>query len=724
MASPADPRGISVQTPLGPDALFLTGFRGREGISQLFHFQLELMAENRQEIAFDKLIGQKITISILLPDGQTKRFWSGICNSLTQEGRDSTFSTYRMEVVPQLWLLTRRKQSRIFQHLSIPDILKKVLTGLDTKFELQGTFEPRDYCVQYRESDFDFAARLMEEEGIYYFFKHGDGTHQMVVANTPKGHADVPFAAAVIYEELEGGNRPDMRVHRWEKNQELRSGKVTLWDHCFELPNQHLDAERPTTETVEIGKVAHKLKLPANEALEIYEYPGGYAGRFDGIDKGGGDQAGELQKIFQDNKRTALIRMDQEAAQAILIRGSGNCRQFMAGHKFTLERHFNADGPYVLTTVEHSASTMAGRSGGDQTIAYSNHFTCLPLSLPFRPPQTTPRPKIAGPQTATVVGPPGEEIHTDKYSRVKVQFPWDREGKYDADSSCWIRVATIWAGKGYGVIHIPRIGQEVVVDFLEGDPDQPLIIGSVYNAENMPAAELPKNKMVSGLRSSNYPGGAGFNGMVCDDTKGKQKVSVHAQYDMDTTVEHDNVHTVNNDETCLVVGHRKHTVNKSETIAVDSGRDTTIKAGDKVTISDGQQTTITGGQKISIDGGLTNTIKGGVKTDIDGGEEEKITGDDKLDVSAAQTVSIGADQSLTVGGKQTISVTGAIEITSEASITLTVGGSSIKIEPAAITIATTTLKMGGTAAVEIKGGKIVSKADAVHEIAGATVKLN
>jgi len=389
MANPADPRGISVTTPLGPDALFLTAFRGREGISQLFQFQLELMAENRQAIAFDKLIGQKITFSILLPDGKTKRFWNGICNSLAQSGRDSTFTTYRMEVVPQFWLLTRRTQSRIFQYLSVPDILKKVLAGLDVKLELQGTFEPRDYCVQYRESDFAFASRLMEEEGIYYFFKHTDGGHQLVLGNSPQTHPAVAFAEKAIYEELVGGNRPDMRINRWEKSQELRSGKVTLWDHCFELPHQHLDAERPTQEMVSIGKVAHKLKLPANDALEIFDYPGAYAQRYDGVDKGGGDQPANLTKIFQDNKRTVAIRMEQEAVQAITIRGSSNCRQFAAGHKFTLERHFDADGAYVLTTVEHNASASAsGRSGdADGAINYQNHFTCIPLALPFLRPR-------------------------------------------------------------------------------------------------------------------------------------------------------------------------------------------------------------------------------------------------------------------------------------------------------------------------------------------------
>lgn len=516
----AEARGIVLQTPLGADALFPTGFRGREGLSQLFHFQLDMLAENRKEIAFDKLIGQKVSFSLALPDGKSKRHWSGICVSMAQNGRDSTFTRYRMEVAPQFWLLTRRTQCRIFQYQTIPDILKAVLTGLDVKFEIQGTFEPRDYCVQYRETDFAFASRLMEEEGIYYYFKFDDGSHQMVVANTPQSHAATPFAAKAIYEELEGGNRPEMRVTRWEKSQELRSGKVTLWDHHFELPHQHLDAERPTMESVSIGKATHKLKLPANDPLELYDYPGAYAQRFDGVDRGGGDQPAELTKIFQDNKRTASIRMEQEAAQAILIRGGGNCRQFTAGHKFALDRHFNADGDYVLTTVEHSATASGARSGEGEDIVYSNHFTCIPLALPFRPPQTVDRPYIAGPQTAVVTGPPGEIIFCDKYGRIKVQFHWDRAGKNDADSSCWVRASQNWGGASWGGMFIPHVGQEVIVEFEEGDPDRPLVTGRVYNAQNMPPLKLPDNKTQSIIQDH------GGNKMKLQGHGGDQQIEI------------------------------------------------------------------------------------------------------------------------------------------------------------------------------------------------------
>jgi len=620
----ADPRGISVTTPLGADTLFLINFRGREGLSQLFHFQLELMAENRTDVAFDKIMGQKIGFSIALPDG-TNRFWSGICNSLTQDGRDSTFTKYRMEVVPMLWLLTRRTQCRIFQHQSVPDILKAVLTGIDIKLEIQGTFEPRDYCVQYRESDFDFASRLMEEEGIYYYFKFTDGGHQMVIANTPQSHVPVTFAEKAIYEELEGGNRPDMRVSRWEKSQELRSGKVTLWDHCFELPHQHLDAERPTLENVTIGKVTHKLKLPANDALELFDYPGGYAQRFDGVDRGGGDQAGDLAKIFKDNKRTAAIRMEEEAAQAILIRGSGNCRQFSAGHKFTLERHFNADGAYVLTTVEHSASAAIGlRSGEGEGITYTNHFTCIPLALPFRPPQTVEQPYIPGPQTAVVTGPPGETIFCDKYGRLKVQFHWDRKGKNDANSSCWVRASQNWGGASWGGMFIPHVGQEVIVEFEEGDPDRPLITGRVYNAGAMPPLKLPDNKSQSIIQDH------GGNFIKLQGEKGKEQIKLFSPY-KNTTLAIGSPGSIGDGFAGFTDGLLDFHVGQTWDVFIGRDSTTSVKGKEKKTVEKTSETYVNGnyiqyvlgevdnktlGKSSSYVGGLEQTITVGVKNEV------------------------------------------------------------------------------------------------------------
>lgn len=535
-------RPIDVRSPLPKDALLLNGFKGYEAISHLYDFQLGLLAEHKTEVPFDKLLGQEITVSLVTPKGT--RYFSGICNRLSQGRRDHKFTYFDAQIVPKFWLLTKRLQSRIFQHSPVTSILLKVLEGLDVEYLIRGTFQPRDFCVQYHESDYNFACRLMEEEGIYFYFKHAESSHKLVLANTPQGHPNVPDPSSLIFDDLAGGKRAEDRVYFWEKIQELRSGKYTLWDHCFELPHKHLEAEKTIQDSVAVGKVTHKLRVGNNDNLELYEFPGEYAQRFDGVDRGGGDRPLELRKLYMDNQRTTGIRMEQEAAPSVVIQGAGDCRQLITGHKFTLEKHYDADGAYVLTSVMHMSQNAAfGPAGGNEGFSYQNNFTCIPLGLPFRPSRLTPKPVVQGTQTAVVVGPPGQEIFTDKYGRVKVQFHWDRQGKNNADSSCWVRVAQGSAGKRWGTSFWPRIGQEVIVDFLEGDPDQPIIVGTVYNADQMPPylgnGLDPKHKndnKVSGFKSCSTPGGKGYNEIRFDDTKGKEQIFIHAQKDLEIRV--------------------------------------------------------------------------------------------------------------------------------------------------------------------------------------------
>jgi type VI secretion system secreted protein VgrG len=666
---------------LGDDDLLITRLAGSEALSKLFAFHLDLIAPLDKPVSFEDVLGKSASVAINVPGGDP-RFFQGLVSRFSQGGRDDTFLTYRAELVPHVWLLTRRVQSRIFQHVSVPDILKKVFDGFKVAYQIQGTFHPRDYCVQYRESDFAFASRLMEEEGIYYYFRHTADGGEMVVANTPQGHGDVPAPATLIYEEVAGGNREEGRVTAWEKVQEVRPGQVTLWDHCFELPHKHLEADQKIQETVAVGQVNHTLSLPVAENLEVYDYPGGYAGRFDGVNRGGADQASELEKIFEDNRRTARLRIQEEAAGAVSVKGEGTCRQMTAGHKFALERHFDADGDYVLTRVAHTATLSADayRSGGAIRADYANEFECLPLALPFRPPRVTPKPTVSGTQTAVVVGPAGEEIFTDKYSRIKVQFHWDREGKYDADSSCWIRVATIWAGKGWGVIHIPRIGQEVVVDFLEGDPDQPIVIGSVYNAEQMPPGELPKHGMVSGMMSRTTPkgGASNFNGIRADDTKKKEHLTVQAEYDMTTLVKHDDTQTVKNDRTISVEGKHTETIKKDTSITVTEGNfQHDVKAGTSLT-----------------------HVKGAVTEHYDDSQE-----------------------TIVKNGIHIASTAAHIYIHTATSIQLHVGDSSIWMDSGGqIAIRGNNIIIDGKESVSIHGGAVRSKADQEHETSGSLVK--
>jgi type VI secretion system secreted protein VgrG len=523
-------RLLSLTTPLGKDALLLVGLQGHEGISELFTFQLEFYAPKETAVPFDKLLGQAATLRLITANGT--RYFHGILSRLSQGKRDELFTYFRAELVPPLWLLTRKIQSRIFQHLSIPDIIKHVLPTANVTYEIQGRYHPRDYVVQYNESDFAFFSRLLEEEGMHYYFKQTEAGCQLVVTDVTNKHADLPGLNTLIYEESPGAVRTDARIVEWVKTQEMRSGLYTLWDHCFELVGQNLEAHQAVQDSVPAGKVTHKLKVGGNENLEVYRYPGLYAQRFDGVDKGGTPQPADVQHIFDDNKRTVKIRMEQETAAALEIRGGGTSPNFIPGFQFTLTRHFDADGSYLLTKVNHTARLGGNyRSGDNLTLDYQNRFLCIPTGVPYRPPLVTPRPIIPGTQTATVVGPAGQEIFCDKYGRIKVQFHWDRQGKNDANSSCWIRVAQVWAGKGWGAFFWPRIGHEVVVVFEDGDPDQPLIVGSVYNAVNMPPFALPLKNMLGGLKSSSVRGQAqeNYNGIVFDDEKGKEHLSIHSE---------------------------------------------------------------------------------------------------------------------------------------------------------------------------------------------------
>jgi type VI secretion system secreted protein VgrG len=535
-------RPLSITTPLGPDLLLLTGFRGFEAISRLFSFELDLLAERDTSIRFDRIVGQSVTIALRQLDGDVRHF-NGLVNRFAEGARDETFVAFRAEVVPKPWLLTKKVRSRIFQHMTVPDILEQVLSGFDVAYKLVGHYYERNYCVQYRESDFDFASRLMEEEGIHYFFVHSDGSHQMVVTDLGNKHAAVPGQSSVIFEETAGGMRPDMRIVAWEKTQELRSSKYTVWDHCFELPGQHLDETVQTIDQVKAGKVSHKLDLLAGD-LEIYEYPGGYAKRFDSVDSNRGERSQDMGHVFEDRSRTVRVRMEAEESVALDIAGRSNCGNFTAGHQFTLQRHFDADGDYLLTRVEHEAHLFEYRSEGsgeDKGFTYQNRFSAVPAELRYRPQRVTAKPAIAGIQTATVTCPSGEEIFCDKFGRVKVQFHWDREGKDDGSSSCWLRVAQVWAGKGWGAFFWPRVGHEVVVAFEEGDPDQPLILGSVYNAANMPPYTLPKYDQYGGMRSASVRGKAheNYNGVIFNDTKGHEHLSIHSEHNMSLNSEFD-----------------------------------------------------------------------------------------------------------------------------------------------------------------------------------------
>ena len=733
---------MTITTPLGEDQIFLEGFAGSEGLSKPFAFTLDLVALADTKIEFDKILGQAVTVKIIraeCPD----RFFHGVVNSFAQGERlygqegNITFIRYEATVVPQLWFLKKRIQSRIFQQMTVPDILKKVFEGLKVTYSTEGTFEKRDYCTQYRESDFDFASRLMEEEGIYYFFKHTKTGHEMVVANTPSKHPE-PETKSFKYLETGGGVRIEDGILTWVKRQSFTSGKVVLAEHQFELSNPNITSTKPILENVDAGTAKHKLKIAGNDKFEIYEHPARYAQRFDGIAPGGGEQASDLSKISTDGERTAGIRMQEAAAAGLNIEGSSDARLFSAGFKFKLEEHFNANGTYVLLDVVHTASQKglySGDRGSAEPFQYSNTFRCLPVALPFRPARTTPKARVEGPHTAIVVGPKGDEIFTDKYGRVKVQFPWEREGKSDASSSCWIRVATPWAGQQWGMIHIPRVGQEVIVAFEEGDPDQPIVVGSVYNAANMPPYKLPDMKTQSGLKTRSTLQGTAemFNELRFEDKKESEDIYFHAQKDFHRVVEKDDDLKVGQHQTREIQNNRTSTIKEGDdTFTIEKGnRVETLKEGNEtLTMEKGSRTETLkdGDETVTLEkGGRTHSIKADDTLKVDGKRALTVKGDHTLDVSTGNnTIALAqGNYSLDVqsGGITIKAALGKIAGEAMESIELKVGGNSIKIDMTGITIKGTMIKLEGQALVQVKGPIVQLAADGILNAKGGVTKI-
>jgi type VI secretion system secreted protein VgrG len=583
-------RFLYINSSLGADQLLLESFTGEEAISRLFSFQLELWSENAA-IKFEDILGQAISFGVVGLEGGQARHINGIVTSFAQLPGTFRLSRYRATVSPKIWVLTRTQNLRIFQDKDVPEILKQVLQGFDVAWELHKSYPQREYCVQYRETDFNFISRLMEEEGIFYFFRHTASGHKLVIADDPVSHQDIPGDPTLIYDEVTGGTRDDLRITGWMKTQQLGSGKNTLQDYNYGKPMLDMLVSQPVMDSVPVGKLTHKLKVGGNDQFEIYDYPGNYGIRY--------------QAVGDKSTGTGLAKtgMEEMELSQFSIRGQSNVHCLIPGYRFTVTRHPNADGAYVAGSVTHSAVEGDFHSG-DKTVEshYSNTFTCFPVALHYHPARTTAKAHVWGCQTAVVVGPAGEEIYTDDKARVKVQFHWDREGHNDAASSCWIRVASFWAGQGWGAIHLPRIGQEVVVDFLEGDPDCPIVVGSVYNAVKTPPYTLPDNKTQSGIRSRSSKGGgaANYNEIRFEDKKGSEEILIHAEKDLTTEVEHDETRTVQNDgsvtvgndETKSVGAAQKITIGSSKTEQVGSNKSLTVGASETRTIASSRSVTV------------------------------------------------------------------------------------------------------------------------------------
>ena len=673
---------IAIESSLGSDELILVSFSGSENISQPFQFQLELLSLNHYIQPTD-IVGQTVDIKLELSDRSSRYFNGYVMRWLAGTVQPNGYREYHAEVVPWLQLLTLNNDCRIFQSMDVKAILEAVFNSRGySDFTISTTlsFRQREYTVQYRESDFQFVSRLMEEEGIYYFFEHEQGKHTLVIADAASSYIDCTESEAHF---IEGGRGAD-KLTEWVNQYQLITGKWSQTDYHFKTPSTDIST---TVDTI--------VDLPGITDFEQYDYPGLY------IDRSAGD---ELTKV----------RIEEEETSFNTISSSGSYRSFTAGGKFTLATHeieAEQGEEYVLTNISHYArenSYDLDQGGGHD---YNNSFQCIPSDVAYRPRQVTPKPRVQGPQTAVVVGPAGEEIYTDEFGRIKVQFHWDRVGEKNENSSCWLRVSQQWAGKKWGAIYIPRIGHEVIVSFLEGDPDHPLVSGCVYNAENMPPYDLPANKTQSGwkTRSTKEGGTANFNELRFEDLKGSEEIYIHAEKDQNNVVEndettevgHDRTETVGNDETITIGNDRTESVGNNETITVTSNR--TESVGKDETISIGANRTVSVGADESIDIGSNQTVNVGKNQ--------------SENVGKALALSVGTDRGVDVGKNDTLNVGKKLTVEAGDQITLKTGKASIVMKKdGTITIQGKDITLKGSGKINVKASKdIIMKGSKISQ---------
>ncbi|MFT3818715.1 MAG: type VI secretion system tip protein TssI/VgrG [Rubrivivax sp.] len=687
-------RRVTIQTPLG-EALQFRQLRGHEALSELYALDIDLLSTDKA-IDPKALLGKNATV-VVETDGGGRRYINGLVSRFGLQGQDHSLYSYKLVLRPWLWLATLRSDFRIFQSMTVPEIIQEVLNKYGESFEIKASrgYRRWDYCVQYHESDHNFIARLCEHEGIYYYYRHAAGQQTVVFADdTETGHDSLPGGATIPFHPPEKAAVADKEcILTWQALQEVRSGRHYNDDYDFKKPKADLSNMRQ-------NPPGH-----AYDKYEQYEWPGGFT-------------------EFGDGETYTRVRLEQQLSPRHIARATSNRRELSPGYTLTLTNHPREDQnqSYLILAVDYEfhenpqVSEGSGGSGSQQKFS----LALQPKSVPYRPQRKTPKPRTHGPQTAVVVGPAGEEIWVDPYGRVKVQFHWDREGQMDENSSCWVRVSTAWAGSKFGAVFTPRIGMEVIIDFLNGDPDYPILMGCVYNAANMPPWDLPDNATQSGWLTRSSKGGApgagekngagDANAIRFEDKAGAEQLWFHAQKDQLTEVEHDEDKWVGND--------RRKTVDGNETNVIHKNRTETVGINERVTIG--------ANRSVSIGGSKTETVAAA--------KAETIGAAKALTIGAAYQVTVGAAMNETVGGAKLTEVVGACAEVVGLGKSQSVGKTFALDAGDAVTVQTgssaLSMKKDGTVdlgAKEIKlhtgGGYILIKNDGKIEISGTDITI-
>jgi type VI secretion system secreted protein VgrG len=688
-----------------------------EQLDAPFVYELEVVSDN-PALTPDEVLGESVTISVMIESDL--RHYSGVVTALLSLGLQGENFVYRLVLRPWVWLLSRAQNCRIFQDKTAVDIIKEVFRERgfsDFDERLTGTYEARPYVVQYRESDLAFVRRLMEDEGIYFYFTHEPGKHVLVLCDSLGAHEPTPFFDSLPH--LPPDRQRAMQLdylETWEMVYDVESGAFALTDYDFEAPTAMLDVVKAQPE-------GH-----FHADYEVFDFPGNYL------------KAPRGEAI-------AKLRLEEAKATAYHARAEGNARGLVVGALFTLSDHTQdaLNREYLVIsqkTLLRSHNVESGGSGDGPTTRVS--IVAIPSDRQYRPPRTTRKPIVHGAQTATVVGPEGEEIWTDEYGRVKLEFHWDRKSPGDETSSCWVRVAQVWAGSNFGAIHVPRIGHEVIVDFLEGDPDRPIVTGRVYNADNMPPYELPQNRTQSGIKSRSSKGGVptNFNELRFEDKLGSEELFIHAEKTQTTKVK------------------------GSQSISVDGSRSVSVGGDQSTTVTKNETQTYKATRTMDVTGANSDTVHGAQTGTYLAGRTQSVTGDDSLTVSANRTATIATAYDIIAGGKYqvtnganvillqgtgaamtngqctvafdagnvTLEAPGNIQITAGAELSLVCGAASITIKSDGTIDISGAQKVNvgsgsSTVACEptgvaVSGTKISSSAVGMQEISGALIKIN
>ncbi|WP_175915523.1 MULTISPECIES: type VI secretion system tip protein VgrG [unclassified Burkholderia] len=731
-------RVFTLDSPHGDDLKFHT-LDGSDELGRLFEFRIEALADSHS-LSLKDMLGKPVTVRIEQQDLST-RYLNGIVVRATLAGRRAErHYGYELVVRPWLWLATRRSDCRIFQNRTVPDIVQEVLApyGFPIENKLTEAYVPREFCVQYNETDTAFVMRLMEFEGIYFYFRHAADSHTLVLCDAMSSHVALPSYETIPYIAQDRTAIADEEhIDGWLPAQAVSVGKHQTTDYDYTKPRADLSSQK-------VDPRGHD-----HDSFASFEWPGGYRDDAPGA-------------------HYSRVRLEEQQAEHERASADTDVRGAAPGYLFTLAHCPRADQnrEYLIVRCRYRFQENAYASDqGAEAVVHQTMMLVQPSSLPYRSPRETPRPRTNGPQTATVVGPPGEEIWTDQYGRVKLQFRWDRYGQSNQDSSCWVRVSSPWAGGGFGGVQIPRVGDEVVVDFLNGDPDEPIVTGRVYNGEKMPPWGLPGSATQSGLLSRSSPGGTTdhANAFRFEDKKGAEQLWMHAErnFDAETEADHtlsvgnNHTHTVGNDETMQVKnnrqrsvgqnetvnigknrvaqigvdethgvgGNRTRTVGKNEAVTIAANRDATIGGIHNETVAKAKTETIGEGKTLNV-GQMYQTTSQDMKTLVASSHTEEI-GARTSTIANAHTHTVGGEHTVNVGANHTTNVQHQVLVNAGDQLSLVCGMSSIVMKrDGTITIQGVNVASAGTESHTVNSKKVTSSASVEHTVEGTILKLN